>query len=717
MSHPRFRNNLCDRCQSYFHRIDLGFNSGLSPATWDDFLKSSVALPSLKELKSSATDPSNECHFCMIMARYIQQSFSNFSVKEEDVSTCQLSVELETTSITEKGKTQTKDDYYLDIRYMTTIGICLAMVAKLTGGNEQSPRPEAHDNIMERHQSRPCQHISTTTCDSSTSSRTAFHQIRTWLNVCTGYHLGCHRPLPWTSGVTSLPLRLVEIVSTQEIAFVRLVDVEQLPECPRYGTLSYCWGKVPFHRTKTQNLAASRVHISLSSLPQTFQDAILLLSELGFEYLWVDALCIIQDDLHDWAQEAAKMSDIYARSSLNIAATGAEDVHGGLYHTRRPLDVLSCHIVPTWEWLPREGPVTIYPLELSDFSGTAPLHRRGWAIQERYLAPRTVHFASEQVYWECRLNMASETRPNGLVLQDHASLPESFSFKKMTLSPNSPLGDNLIHKAFGEGFEYWAIIVSEYSRAKLTYSTDKLVALAGLARALTAVFKHSLGRYLAGLWETSLLNQLGWFISADEDPGRVYQGTSQGSATYRAPSWSWAAADGPVYLNPRALQELKIVHIAQLLEVQTTASPDEYSSVSAAYLKLRAPQLRILHAEDSITIGSKILPILEQIENSLLSLVLWTLTMDCGERSEKGLLQVLPLWYGEHRSVDDYGHACCLVIEPTGVTLYQYRRVGVLYLEQMEAVRALTDELGIPSTDENAFEAEGLRGVVDIELV
>lgn len=198
---------------------------------------------------------------------------------------------------------------------------------------------------------------------------------------------------PGFQGATSLPLRLLEILPTHERAFVRVIDVKQLPECPRYGTLSYCWGTVPFHMTKTHNLAASRAHINLSSLPQTFQDAILLFSELGFQYLWVDALCIIQDDLRDWAQEAAKMADIYARSSLNIAATGAEDVRGGLYHTRRPLDVLSCHIPPNWEWLPREGLVTIYPLELSDLSGTASLRRRGWAIQERFLAPRTVHLA------------------------------------------------------------------------------------------------------------------------------------------------------------------------------------------------------------------------------------------------------------------------------------------------------------------------------------
>lgn len=81
----------------------------------------------------------------------------------------------------------------------------------------------------------------------------------------------------------------------------------------------------------------------------------------------------------------------------------------------------------------------------------------------------------------------------------------------MTLSPNSPLIGNPRYKAFGEGFEYWDRIVSEYSCAELTYSRDKLVALSGLARALAVVFKHSLGRYLAGLWETSLvISQPAW---------------------------------------------------------------------------------------------------------------------------------------------------------------------------------------------------------------
>lgn len=139
--------------------------------------------------------------------------------------------------------------------------------------------------------------------------------------------------------------------------------------------------------------------------------------------------------------------------------------------------------------------------------------------------------------------------------------------------------------------------------------------------------------------------------------------------------------------------------------------------MSAAYLKLRAPQLRISHAEDNFTIGSKTLPIKELLEGTRLELCLMTLTMDFGKRSKKGILQVLPLWYGENQTADNHGYACCLVIEPTGAKSYQYRRVGVLYLDRMVAVRALTEELGISSTDENAFEAGGLRGVVDIELV
>ncbi|PQE20746.1 heterokaryon incompatibility protein [Rutstroemia sp. NJR-2017a BBW] len=112
-----------------------------------------------------------------------------------------------------------------------------------------------------------------------------------------------------------------------------LVNFTNSPAQPAapYACLSYCWGTDLDNNVKTlkANLKQHLDGILISVLPKTIQDAVLVCQRLGIRYLWVDALCIIQDDEEDWENESIQMCDIYSGSHITIAAHRVESCKQG----------------------------------------------------------------------------------------------------------------------------------------------------------------------------------------------------------------------------------------------------------------------------------------------------------------------------------------------------------------------------------------------------
>jgi len=261
--------------------------------------------------------------------------------------------------------------------------------------------------------------------------------------------------------------------------------------------------------------------IPSEELCKTFKDALTVTKALGFNYLWVDSLCIVQDDLEDWRKESALMSKVYGNAILNIAATHAKDGNGGLF-AGRDISFLSRQLV----YLP-SGEVR----ELLD-SGlyercldNAPLSQRAWTIQERFLAPRTCHFTTEQVFYECNELLACEAWPRGLPNQN----VQDPGFD----SERRPKFPRMVNEMS------WNRIVRLYSRAKLTLSSDKLVAFSGISHHFRTVTGNE---YVAGLSRHSLEQNLCWARHLRFSNPKI--GAKR--TPYRAPSWSWASIDDPV---------------------------------------------------------------------------------------------------------------------------------------------------------------------------
>jgi hypothetical protein len=112
---------------------------------------------------------------------------------------------------------------------------------------------------------------------------------------------------------------------------IRLIEPKDLRE--RYITLSYCWGKRRFI-TEASNVANQKVRIDFRKMPPLFQDVVLLAVALGIQYVWIDALCIIQGDKQDFQEQGPKMGQIYSNSTFTVAAACANSPDDRIFNRR-----------------------------------------------------------------------------------------------------------------------------------------------------------------------------------------------------------------------------------------------------------------------------------------------------------------------------------------------------------------------------------------------
>lgn len=159
---------------------------------------------------------------------------------------------------------------------------------------------------------------------------------------------------------------------------VRLVLSDELDEHTHYATLSHRWGSPALRPLETLSTnIESRINdgVRIDDLPKTYRDAVEITRGMGYENLWIDSLCIIQDSSDDWKREARRMAIIYDNSVFTIAAMDARDSSQGLF-----------------------------PGVDGRVNG---LESRAWTCQERMVAPRTLNFTKQSVAWECRQGSAS----------------------------------------------------------------------------------------------------------------------------------------------------------------------------------------------------------------------------------------------------------------------------------------------------------------------
>lgn len=256
-------------------------------------------------------------------------------------------------------------------------------------------------------------------------------RIRDWIENCTANHPRCQLDISggYVLNPPRLPTRVINVRAHENDVSLFVSNGENA----NYIALSHCWGGASLIRTKKSSLQRYQQCIEYDNLSTTIQDAVYVARELGIQYLWVDSLCIIQDDEEDWSYEAKRMALVYEGAYFTIAATAAEDGTQGLFTPRFPQDLVE---VPCDPLDPTAGSVYVGVKDRTAifemFKG--PLNNRAWVLQERLFSRRTVHFASDQLYWEC---------DEGLLAEDNESAGDPTGEKRQFIPTRSMLFYNL----------------------------------------------------------------------------------------------------------------------------------------------------------------------------------------------------------------------------------------------------------------------------------
>ncbi len=388
-----------------------------------------------------------------------------------------------------------------------------------------------------------------------------------------------------------MPSRLIDVGLEGDTMSPRLYVVEgdgwsgaQVTWRP-YLTLSHRWGTADVTKLMSENLADMQRALPMDSLPRTFQDAIQMTRALGYRYLWIDSLCIIQDSADDWQREASHMASVYGNSDCTLAvldSSGSE----GCFRRRNPLFRRPCRLVQSYD-----TSIYAYGFELSTESPVGgeddrqdfvldnmPLLRRAWVLQERLISPRVLYLGCPGLYWECCKTKLSEFWPNGAPhgnrFQENAAVKEDLT---------SVLRSNASENKEPENFAgIWNWVTETYTSAGLTFRTDRAVALSGVA---SLIQQRTGMTYLAGLWKESLPEGLLW---------SCVMPTDLSISDRRSPTWAWLPLDARIIskemrsgLNVTGAQRLRTPTLLDIRVPATQQSGAVLGEVAYGQVEMR----------------------------------------------------------------------------------------------------------------------------------
>jgi hypothetical protein len=340
-----------------------------------------------------------------------------------------------------------------------------------------------------------------------------------WLDNCVNNHNNCSRPV---FGGHMLPKRVLNVGDDTRDPF--LVEFAGNGRPGSWAALSYCWGSASSLKLTRENISTLKKRVCVNKVGATIRDAIYVTRALGLTYLWIDALCISQDDdKQDWNEQSSKMNAIYAESTVTIVAENSSSVAQGFLVKRKlqyagldwylsqlnfkeHLDDVAAqrvYIAPSWD--PKDDQIT------------GPWAARGWTMQEELLPDRLLYYTSTQIIWRC---CAVTEYERGIIQEPQKEIVRSMSgeggkeiwdfdtFSKFKTLPFY-LQLNLDIPVF-EKYQLWYELIEAYSPRQFTCIQDRLVAISGLAKQFGSIIKDD--QYVAGLWKRDLLRGLLWHV-------------------------------------------------------------------------------------------------------------------------------------------------------------------------------------------------------------
>lgn len=469
------------------------------------------------------------------------------------------------------------------ITRVDSIGISLRAQGRSQSPFEIEPSPDALQGSLRSHPDWITSSVNGQDTDQIKEDQV--NLIKQWLQECQEHHSHCYRPIDKPE---SLPLRLLSVGDDR----LRLVNMRNQSSSElRYATLSHCWGSKLLISTSRATIGSFENAISEDKLPQTFRDAIQITRSLDIPYLWIDSLCIVQDDLDEWQHEAAKMQRIYSGSSLTIAASESKGSAGGCFmnvsHPDPPSNCLAQSRCEEHEMFHSRNASSIYRSPDGAFvvslgipgrdleamvrvQSLTPwaiqrrkhLSTRGWVLQEQLLSNRIVHCMRSDVHWQCRheyKTRAGQIIDSDKLLEDQHNFAYSAS-KRQALT--------------------WSKWMEEYSTRNFSIIEDRIPALAGIVDHHANMTGDS---HLLGLWKETFARDLLWIRTGDV----------KGETCPSIPSWTWLSCYAPIEIDPFTMDKQdknpKEDHIVLLESEVIWSGPPMTSKIQSTRLVISGP--------------------------------------------------------------------------------------------------------------------------------
>lgn len=339
-----------------------------------------------------------------------------------------------------------------------------------------------------------------------------------------------------------------------------------------------------------ENIDQFKVSIDIDTLHRTSRDAVNMTRALNVEYLWIDSLCIIQDDKSATEREIIRMHAVYSGSTLNLLADFASDCDGGFFGGEQPSgDIAAVTIVPRGYAYEQVLEHSVAYIALADgWAWTAlregPTARRAWCVQERMLAPRMVQFTRTQALWQCKSGIASELFPRGSLWSNSSGVRDGMKgpaepFHLYESDGQAGSVDKIIEDLVGSDqvSEHWNSFVGYYSQSALTFEEDRYSAMAGVIGRILHQKPEFTRDYIVGTWRQHLPVSLAWQRLRRSKLSRIPRG--------RKPTWSWSALEGEVMMNGGVIN-----HFSKLINVEIYgAGPQGLLKPSAGMVIIEAP--------------------------------------------------------------------------------------------------------------------------------
>ncbi|KAI4859884.1 heterokaryon incompatibility protein-domain-containing protein [Hypoxylon rubiginosum] len=358
--------------------------------------------------------------------------------------------------------------------------------------------------------------------------------VRSWIKSCSEWHgTECVDTTAWRTSDWGVPfIRLISLAED------RLIESASPPP---YAALSYVWGSAPVFKTLQGNIRDLMKPGALASqqFPKTIRDAMSLARTLGFDFLWVDSICIVQDSPDDKAQQIGIMDGIYSRAHLTIvAAAGAHADAGipGLEPGTRSLPQRAVRV---------SDELTLAALHADSHRGAAaaPWSTRGWTYQERLLSRRCLlSLPDGAVGYQCaRAVWGEDYRAETPRLARCAPMTE-VALNRSWMDPGGGArerGSVNVRTRRTPYLREYSRLVEEYTGRKMTFASDRLLGVNGVLD----VLRRELGlRFVQGLPEAVFHMALLW--QPRNRLKRVPKDERTGLPLF--PSWSWGGWVGPV---------------------------------------------------------------------------------------------------------------------------------------------------------------------------